>query len=229
MAFRDFVTGSRTFLPASRALSVFEVALGATIVVAHNVWRVLPNEVPILVVLGLVSFRLRNGGLADMGFRRPSSWGRVVALAAGAAAVRILLGDLVVDPLTARWWPPATAPSIANEIHGDARTALLVLGLVWTFAAFGEEIAYRGYLLNRAAHVGRLSPAAHGLSLVLTAALFGAGHFYKGPAGMIDSGVAGLVLGGVYLLAGRNLWASILAHGFIDTYGVAALYVGWDA
>lgn len=50
-----------------------------------------------------------------------------------------------------------------------------------------------------------------------------------GPAGILDSGVAGLILGGAYLLSGRVLWTSILAHGFIDTFGMVALYFGWDS
>ncbi len=41
--------------------------------------------------------------------------------------------------------------------------------------------------------------------------------------------VAGLILGGAYLLSGKVLWTSILAHGFIDTFGVLALYMGWDS
>ena len=51
-------------------------------------------------------------------------------------------------------------------------------------------------------------------------------HFYKGPAGVMDSAYSGLVLGGVYLLSGRNPWASILAHGLCDTAAVVALFVG---
>jgi membrane protease YdiL (CAAX protease family) len=46
---------------------------------------------------------------------------------------------------------------------------------------------------------------------------------------MIDSGVAGLILGSAYMLSGRILWTSILAHGFIDTFGVVVLYFGWDS
>jgi hypothetical protein len=38
--------------------------------------------------------------------------------------------------------------------------------------------------------------------------------------------VAGLILGAAYMAAGRNLWASVLAHGFIDTYGVVAVFLG---
>ncbi len=47
---------------ASRLLSATEFLLGAAVVIGHNVFHVVPNEVPILVVLGLVSFRVRNGG-----------------------------------------------------------------------------------------------------------------------------------------------------------------------
>jgi hypothetical protein len=119
------------------------------------------------------------------------------------------------------------APAGSEAIHGDLPTALTWLGIVWTWAAFGEEFAYRGYLLDRAADAGGHSTAAWGAGVVLVAVLFGLGHFYKGPAGVLDSGMAGLVLGAAYLLSGRNLWASVLAHGFIDTFGVAALYFGW--
>ena len=84
-------------------VSAVELLLGTAIVIGHNVFHVVPNEVPILFVLGLVSVRLRNGGLSAMGFRRPASWRRVVVIALAAAALRIVLGEFVVDPLTARW------------------------------------------------------------------------------------------------------------------------------
>ena len=213
----------------SRSLSAIELALGAAIVIGHNVFRVLPNEVPILFVLGLVSMRLRDGRFAALGFRRPDSWLRILAIAVGAAALRIALGDFVVDPLTAQVWPPAVAPEGVESIAGDVKTALMYLGIVWTFAAFGEEIGYRGYLLNRAADVGGRTPLAYWIAAVVSAILFGYGHFYKGPAGIVDSGIAGLILGAAYIVSGRNLWTTVLAHGFIDTFGVVALYFGWDS
>ncbi len=76
------------------------------------------------------------------------------------------------------------------------------LGIVWTFASFGEEIAYRGYLLTRAADLGARSAAAYWAGLIAVSVLFGIGHFYKGPAGMIDSGIAGFIFGAGYLLSG---------------------------
>lgn len=225
----DNKPGSNTlkvYMSESRLVSAFELILGAAIVLGYNVFKVIPNEVPILFVLGLLSVRLRNGGWAAMGLSRPKSWTRVVLIALAAAVLRIVLGEVLDNLITARIWPPAIAPEGANEITGNLMVALKWLLVVWTFAAFGEEIAYRGYLLTRAADLGNRSRAAWWVGMIFVSILFGIGHYYKGPAGMIDSGFAGLVLGAAYLISGRNLWVSILAHGFIDTIGVAALYFG---
>src|ERR1044071_3497877 len=182
---------------ASRALSAFEFCFGAFIVIGHNVFHIVPNEVIVLFVLV-------------------------------AAASRILLGQFLIEPVTSFFWPKPTAPAMANEITGNVTMALVALLLVWTFAAFGEEIAYRGYLLTRAADIGRRSVAAYWVGIVLVSILFGYGHYYKGASGVIDSGVAGLILGTAYMLAGRNLWVSIFAHGFIDTFGVIDAFFGWS-
>ena len=218
-------------LASSRALSVFEVLLGAGIVVGHNVFRVVPNEVPILCTLAILTMRVRSGrwDWGSLGFKRPGSWRRIVVLALAAATLRVALGDFVVDPLTAHFWPPAVAPAGTEELAGNIRLTLLYLPLIWGFAAFGEEVSYRGYLLNRTAQAGGGSMGAYLLAVLVTAVLFGYGHYYKGPAGVVDSGVAGLVLGAAYLLAGRNLWVTILAHGFIDTFGLGMAYLGLDA
>jgi len=219
---------SKELSPSQRWFSLAEFAVGSAIVIGHNVYHVIPNEVPILFVLGLISVRLRDGAWTAMGLRWPVAWRRTVLFALATAALRILLGALVVDPLTAHFWPPAIAPSCTNEITGHAMVALRWLLIVWTFAAFGEEIGYRGYLLNRAADVGGRSKAAYWAGVILVAILFGYGHYYKGPSGIVDSGMAGLLLGAAYVLSGRNLWVCILAHGFIDTFGVTAVFFGLD-
>jgi hypothetical protein len=215
--------------PAQRWISLAEFVVGGAIVIGHNVYHVIPNEVPILFVIGLISLRVRDRGWGVIGLRWPASWRRTVLFALAAAAARILLGQFVVDPLTAHFWPAAIAPSGVNEITGHAMAALRWLLIVWTFAAFGEEIAYRGYLVTRAADVGARSQTAYWVAVVMVSVLFGYGHYYKGPSGMVDSGMAGLVLGAAYLLSGRNLWVCILAHGFIDTAMVIVLFFGWSS
>ena len=208
-----------------RALSGLEVALGIAFVVGHNVLQVLPNEVPVLVALGLVSARVRDGSWLAFGLNRPPRWWPILAIATTAVVLRLVLGG-VVESLGEGIWPPVRAPQGSEAIHGDPMAAMRWLGIVWTFAAFGEEIAYRGYLMRRAAQTFGGGPGAWALGALLSAVLFGFGHYYKGPVGMIDSGISGLVLAGSFFLARRSLWAPVLAHGLIDTVGVVALYLG---
>src|SRR6266487_6124983 len=228
MAFTRGISHPSANPSASRLLSALEFLFGAFIVIGHNIFQVVPNKVIVLSIVGLVSIRLRDGRWSAMGLKRSSSWGRICLIALAAAALRIVLGQFVIEPVSALFLAKPTSPALANEIAGNAKMALLALLLVWTFAAFGEEIAYRGYLLTRAADIGRRSTTAFWVGIVVVSILFGYGHYYKGPSGIIDSGFAGLILGAAYMLAHRNLWACILAHGFIDTFGVIDAFFGWS-
>ncbi|HEX6741546.1 MAG TPA: CPBP family intramembrane glutamic endopeptidase [Sphingomicrobium sp.] len=209
----------------ARLLSAVEFMLAAAVVVAHNVWRALPNEVPILTVAALLSVRLRQDGWAALGFRRPKSWVRVILIAFAAVVLRLIVSDPIEAALTPLWGEPATPAVITAGPH-DARWLITTLALVWTFAAIGEEIGYRGYVTLRGAEALGASNTAWVTATIAAAVLFGLGHYYKGPVGMVDSGVAGLILGAAYLLSGRCLWTTVLAHGLIDTTGVLLLYSG---
>jgi membrane protease YdiL (CAAX protease family) len=212
----------------NKAISAAEFALGACVIIGHNVFHVVPNEVPILFVLGWISVHFRDGGWRKVGLARPKSWKVTFVIAAAAAALRLAMGSFVIEPLTLRFWPPIKAPAGAELIAGDWKQALIWLGLIWTFAAFGEEMSYRGYLLTRCADLGARTTNAYWAAVVLISILFGYGHYYKGPAGILDSAVAGLILGTAFMLSGNNLWTAILAHGFIDTCGVVAVFFGFD-
>jgi len=66
----------------------------------------------------------------------------ILLVAVVAAILRILLWQFLIEPITGFFWPKPTAPALANEITGNIKMALVALLLVWTFAAFGEEIVY---------------------------------------------------------------------------------------
>ena len=97
---------------------------------------------PILIVLGWISLRLRDGGWKAAGLTRPKSWWKAVALAVGAAAVLQLGSELVVGPLASRIWP---GPQHVSDVLGSAalgwKQALTTLLIIWTFASFGEELS----------------------------------------------------------------------------------------
>src|SRR5258708_18434474 len=75
-----------------RLLSAAEAACAAWIVIGHNVFRIFPNEAPILAAIALVSVRFHRGGWRALGFRRPSSWRTVVLLAIRFVVVRSTIG-----------------------------------------------------------------------------------------------------------------------------------------
>jgi membrane protease YdiL (CAAX protease family) len=211
-----------------RWTSFGEIVLGSFIVIGHNVFHVLPNEVPILLVLFWISLRLRNGGWQVAELKRPKSWLKILTMAVVAAAVLQVGSQLVVQPLASHLFHrPEQVSSLLKVPAHDWRHALRNLAVVWIFAGFGEEVSYRGYLLTRAADLGNRSKMAFVASMLYVAVLFGFGHFYKGPAGVMDSTYSGLVLGSVFLLSRRNLWTSILAHGISDTFAVVVIFMGW--
>ncbi len=160
-----------------------------------------------------------------MGLGLPKSWVTTALIAIAAAVVQQAVGQFVVDPLTHPFMHYAAGANPMEAMHGRAG-ALRWLGIIWTYAAFGEEIGYRGYLLNRVAGLGGRSRAALCFGLLWSSAMFGCAHWYQGPAGVVSSAVSGLVFGAAYLLAGKNLWVAIGAHGFSDTLALLATYFG---
>jgi len=82
----EIVAGRHSSLsPLQRWISLAEFLVGGAIVIGHNVYGVVPNEVPILFVLALISFRIRERGWGAMGLSWPASLRRTVLIALAAA------------------------------------------------------------------------------------------------------------------------------------------------
>jgi membrane protease YdiL (CAAX protease family) len=179
-------------------------------------------------VLGVASIRLRSGNWRAIGLRPPKSWRVTVGVALVTAVVVIAAGQWVTDPLArAIGLRAAKSAGVALGQHrGDPLVLAKALILTWTFAAFGEEIGYRRYLLGRAADVGGGGWLAHWIALIAVSALFSVGHAYQGPAGMFTTACDGLMIGAAYLLCKRNLWVAVIAHGLIDTIAFGAVFLG---
>ena len=220
---------ARALTVRERSLSLIEFAIGGAIVIAHNVFHVVPNEVPILFVLGVLSIRLREGNFSALGLGRPRSWPLTVLFGIATAVFVIVMGELVTEPLAKMLGLHENAKAAANAL-GNLRSNPVVaarsLFVVWTFAAFGEEISYRRYLLGRFADLFNRTGVAYWLALIPASILFGFGHYYQGPAGVFTTGCDGFMIGAAYLLARRNLWVAVLAHGFTDTIGIVLLFFG---
>ena len=201
--------------------------LAAGLVLGANVFDVVPvTETPWLILLGWLSLRLRGLRWRSVGLTRPASWRKTVLIALAAGVLLQVVSEYAVEPVIEALTGEAADLSSFRSLVGNLPAALGMLGLVWTLAAFGEELGYRGYMLERAATLGGGTQAAWILGVIAIAALFGLGHVYQGLSGIFGSAFAGLYFGALYLANGRNLWVPILAHGFSDTIAVGLIYSG---
>ena len=113
-----------------------------------------------------------------------------------------------------------------RPLIGNLKLTLLFLALTWTLAAFGEEMVYRGYLMNRLADLFDRTRRAWLISLVVVHVGFALAHAYQGITGAIDEGLMGLLLGVIYLRTGRNLAVPIIAHGIGDSIDFLLIFLG---
>lgn len=122
---------------------------------------------------------------------------------------------------------PAGAEDRWGDVEGNLPMLLLWLGIVWTVAAFGEEMFFRGFLVTRTMALCRGIPFAAVFAVLIPALLFGLGHFYyQGLRGLVTTAAIGIAFGSVFLLLKRNLWPIMLVHGIVDTINFVSLYLG---
>jgi uncharacterized protein len=175
--------------------------------------------------------KLRGETWASFGLIFPSEWRRYIVYGLILFAATIVYSMVALQPLE-RWVAeitgsgPNRASQVLGEVKGNFPLFLYLLPFVWLFAAFGEEVLYRGYLMQRFAQFMGEGKIAWVLAIVAQAVLFGAAHGYQGPPGMVGIAVGALITGAGSLIWGRNLWPAIIAHGLIDTLGFTLLYLG---
>ena len=211
----------------TRTAAAIEVLLIVLITIGHRVYRIIPvDETLPIFVCGWFSLWLRGVGWKGVGLKRPESWWRATGIGIGTGVVLQLLSGFVTEPLIQHLTHRAQDLSEFRPLVGNLRLTLLYFALVWSWAAFGEELSYRGYVLNRAADLGGRSSVAWVSGLAFITVLFGFGHSYQGLAGMLDTGLHGLILGIVYLASGKNLWPAVIAHGVTDSIALVLVYFG---
>jgi uncharacterized protein len=210
----------------SRWLALVEFAIFALIFLADKKHLIPVSETPFLLVFGWISLRVRGLRWRDVGLTRNRSWPLVLALGVGAGLLMEAFELFVSQPLLIRITGRQPDFSDFQAIHGKLKLLLLFIALAWTLAAFGEEMVWRGYLMNRVADLGKRTRVAWTMSLVVVNLVFGSAHSYQGITGIVDEGLMGVLLGLMYLGAGCNLLVPIVAHGVADTVDMLLIFFG---
>lgn len=179
-----------------------------------------------LLLFAWLSLRLRGKRWRDVGWQRPSTLGKTALIALSVASVMQAVSFFVVIPMTSKITGDEINLSLLDQLRGNVGLLLIGLIIIWTLAAFGEELVYRGYLFNRIMDLLGNRAVGLVLALLLSSAVFGFIHSYQGVVGMVDTFINGLVIGVLYVASGRKLWLPILYHGIYDTIALVLAFAG---
>ncbi len=154
--------------------------------------------------------KLRNRSFSGLGFDRPGpvlAWVVVLAGQAGLIWFDTHLG------------PVGKAPGALGPY------ALLASAVVGPCAALAEETFFRGYLMDELRR-GSFGTAAQ---IVIAGLFFGVAHvsYLTTPQGWsipIFTGLLGMFWSGVYVMAKRSLWPTIVAHVINDAVLIPSVF-----
>ena len=220
--------GGRARLRESKLLILVELAAVAAIFVAdqpglHLIWF---SKTLYLLGLGGASLLVRGMGWRDLGLRISRNWGLLVFFGLVAGILMEGLELFVTQPWLQQLTGQGPDLSAVDGLVGNPAQFGLGLALVWTLAAFGEELVWRAWLLNRLTDLVGRRWWGWTISLLAVSAVFGLAHLYQGVTGVAENAIGGLLLGLVYLASGRNLWAAIIAHGVTDSVDLTLMFTG---
>jgi len=179
-----------------------------------------------LFVIGWLSLWLRKSGWRQLGLSRPTSWLRTIAIGTLVGLIYQTISIWLIAPLLQRLTNEPLDLSQVTTVHNNISLLIFWLTISWTIAAFGEEMVFRGYLINRVADLLRHGRAGWVIGLIGSSALFGFGHAYQGITGVLDTFLFGCVMAGLYLMGRRNLWLLVIAHGVYDTAAFVLIFFG---
>jgi uncharacterized protein len=191
-------------------------------------WRhvVLFSKTPYLLVLGWISLRVRSVTWSSIGFSPPTRWRSVLGYGIAAGVAMECLELFATQPLLMHLLHTPPDLSVLSDLRGNGMMLAVALLLSWTLAAFGEELVWRGYILNRIADMIVLPRWRWPVAVLISSAIFGLAHFDQGWTGVIENAIDGGLLAGLYFVGGRNLWLPILAHGVTDSLDSLLIFSG---
>ena len=183
---------------AAMALSSFCGMLGGVLAA----WLVLRKQ-------GL--FREALGLLPVSNWRETLGW---AALSTGAIIAIFIGGGALLKAIGIA--PPAVSGVMGFASQSPQLFALWIVAVAWAGAGFGEEVLWRGFLMDRLSRLPVIGSST-ALVVIIQAVIFSLPHLYQGLGGMLITGAVGLLLGWLRLRSGGVIWACVIAHASVDT------------
>ena len=180
------------------------------------------------IAIATVVLKLQNRGWRDIGLAKPASWSKTILISLGTLMVivaALIVFQIILVNIPGQVLQPSDQ-SDYNPLYGNLPLFLTMVVGAWTVVAFGEEMLFRAFLITSLGGLFRNRKTRWVLALAGSSLLFGLAHYDWGIAGIIETIIAGLILGWIYLRTDRNLWVTIIAHALINTLKFSLVYAG---
>jgi len=229
---------------AAKSAEIIVVALAASVTVMGG-WALVGESalarqavvwIANVLMLGLIWLGMRLRGETwshfGLGFRHGGARAAIrTVLQALVVLVVALVAFVAGSALMTRWAPVSSAAADMSGyeyLQGNLPMLLAALAAVYVVSSFGEEVVYRGFLMNRVAELapGPGRRAAWGAAVLVSSIAFGLVHFSWGVVGVVQTTLVGVALAVSYVVVKRNLWVLVLAHACMDSLLLIQVYMG---
>jgi membrane protease YdiL (CAAX protease family) len=177
----------------------------------------------VIIVIGGIFLLLRKEKLSVLGFHRQQKTVKFVLSILAFAAFWSLVDYGILLPVLNHVTGVKQDLSTFVELKGNIGLLLFLLAASWTLAALGEELAYRGFVQNRLTRLFADRRIGIIIAVVISSILFGFAHTEQGITGVLIT-TADAIFFSILKYKYNNLWASVLAHGFMNSIGIITFY-----
>jgi len=135
--------------------------------------------------------------------------------------------SIFIDPILQTWLGEYDLSSI-EDIRGNLIGYIILMVIMWVFAAFGEEFLFRGYYMKALAELLGNNNKAWLLSAIITSLYFGISHAYQGLVGVVSVFLWSFSISLIFNKNRNNLLLLVLIHGFYDSLGITLIFLNKD-
>ena len=153
--------------------------------------------------------------------------GKTVLKSLIIALALFIVFSTLIDPILQTWLGEFDLSSIDN-IRGNLAGYIVLLVIMWVFAAFGEEFLFRGYYMKALAELLGNNNKAWLFSAIITSLYFGISHGYQGLVGAVSAFLWFFSMSFIFNKNRNNLLLLVLIHGIYDTIGITLIFLNKD-
>lgn len=200
------------------------IAIGTIIFLPHA--ELIPffgYSIPILFFTWLV-LKYSNETFSDIGFSLKKFNPNSILFGGLFAVLTLAFMQMIFHPVLDFFVSLEYKDAGLNDtIQGGKLQFFIMVIMGWLIGGFYEEIVFHGFIFTRLEKMFKGKYATY-ISFVITIVIFGIYHIQLGALGLVNAFVVGAVYLALFLYFKRNLWYSIICHGFYNTMVMTLIY-----